>query len=1124
MGRRRRWAAGARQLVADRDRRDHDHQPPRRTSGRARWAGRCPASTRRCWRRGEDGRAALRRRPFGRRARRRGAKASSRCGRAGRRCSAATCTTTARYAEVLRGRLVPHRRPRPPRRGRLLLVRRARRRRHQVRGPPDRALRGRERADGAPGRRRGRRDRQAGPGRRRARQGVRHAAPRLRADRRAAHATAGLRPHAAGLRSRRRRSSSTRPCRTPAAARSCAGCSRRASSGCPRATCRPWRRRHDHDPTAAMADGPDEQASGLALLHRHAAHPPLRGAVRRAVQRRQDPRLPAPVHRRGGRGHRACMPALDPTTPSSSTYREHGHALARGVPGTRVMAEMFGRSTGCSRGRGGSMHLFDAARRFYGGNADRRRRAPARGRARARRPDARPRPGDRLLLRRRRRRRGRVPRVAQPGRAVAAAGAVLLREQPLRDGHRAGARRRRRPTSRCAPPRTGWPSWSVDGMDVEAVEDGGPARRSTRSAPAAGRASWSCAPTASAPTRCTTRTATGTRPRSRVAASGTRSTLLAAALRADGELDDAALAAMERRGRRRDRRRRSTSPRRAARAGRGPDPVRLQRRRSWTRHRSGLKTTYREAMREALREALRARRPRLPHGRGRRPLRRLLRRQPRAARGVRPRADPRHAAVGVGVRRRRASAPRSAGCGPIVEIMTVNFSLLALDQILNNAATLLHMSGGQFSVPLVIRMTTGAGPPARRPALAQPGGLVRPHPRPARPRARDDRGRPRHARPGARRPRPGADLRARRPLQREPASSPGDAGPVDIDRAAVRRPGTDVTLIAYGGTLGKALAAAEELAGRGHRGRGRSTCGRCGRWTTRPSWSRCAHPPRRRGRRGVAHRQPRRRGRGAHHRAGFYDLDAPVERVCSAEVPIPYAKHLEEAALPQVADDRRRRAPDGWLSRWPSSACPSLGADMDDGHGARVAGRARRHVHKGDIVAVVDTAKADDRGRVLRRPASCDELLVPVGRRCRSARRSRYRGGGCDRALRPPAGPRSGPPPRQAPPVVRRRTRTSPLARKQAAQGRDLATVHRQRAGRRDHPQRRRAHRSRPAAGTGCGCRPDARSSPRPAASISPRSIATGSDGAVRAADLPRRTPHRGPRAARPDALGHRPR
>ncbi|MER7467311.1 pyruvate dehydrogenase (acetyl-transferring) E1 component subunit alpha [Streptomyces sp. NPDC097981] len=52
-----------------------------------------------------------------------------------------------------------------------------------------------------------------------------------------------------------------------------------------------------------------------------------------------------------------------------STYREHGHALARGVPTEAVMAEMFGKATGCSRGRGGSMHLFDAGRRFYGGNA-----------------------------------------------------------------------------------------------------------------------------------------------------------------------------------------------------------------------------------------------------------------------------------------------------------------------------------------------------------------------------------------------------------------------------------------------------------------------------------------------------------------------------------------------------------------------------------------------------------------------------------------------------------------------------------------------------------------------------------------------------------------------------------
>ncbi len=52
-----------------------------------------------------------------------------------------------------------------------------------------------------------------------------------------------------------------------------------------------------------------------------------------------------------------------------STYREHGHALARGMPLDSLMAEMFGKTTGCSRGRGGSMHLFDVSRRFYGGNA-----------------------------------------------------------------------------------------------------------------------------------------------------------------------------------------------------------------------------------------------------------------------------------------------------------------------------------------------------------------------------------------------------------------------------------------------------------------------------------------------------------------------------------------------------------------------------------------------------------------------------------------------------------------------------------------------------------------------------------------------------------------------------------
>jgi pyruvate dehydrogenase E1 component alpha subunit len=63
------------------------------------------------------------------------------------------------------------------------------------------------------------------------------------------------------------------------------------------------------------------------------------------------------------------MAHLTPDDAVVATYREHGHALARGVPAGAVMAEMFGKVEGCSRGRGGSMHLFDASRRFYGGNA-----------------------------------------------------------------------------------------------------------------------------------------------------------------------------------------------------------------------------------------------------------------------------------------------------------------------------------------------------------------------------------------------------------------------------------------------------------------------------------------------------------------------------------------------------------------------------------------------------------------------------------------------------------------------------------------------------------------------------------------------------------------------------------
>ncbi len=133
------------------------------------------------------------------------------------------------------------------------------------------------------------------------------------------------------------------------------------------------------------------------------------------------------------------MQALTPEDGIVATYREHGQALARGIPAGSLMAEMYGKANGCSRGRGGSMHFFDVARRFYGGHAIVGGGLPvAVGLALADKLSD-PGAGDRVLLRRRGGGRRRVSRVAQPGRALEASGPLPLREQPLRDGHRAGA-------------------------------------------------------------------------------------------------------------------------------------------------------------------------------------------------------------------------------------------------------------------------------------------------------------------------------------------------------------------------------------------------------------------------------------------------------------------------------------------------------------------------------------------------------------------------------------------------------------------------------------------------------------------------------------------------------------
>jgi pyruvate/2-oxoglutarate/acetoin dehydrogenase E1 component len=240
------------------------------------------------------------------------------------------------------------------------------------------------------------------------------------------------------------------------------------------------------------------------------------------------------------------------------------------------------------------------------------------------------------------------------------------------------------------------------------------------------------------------------------------------------------------------------------------------------------------------------------------------------------------------------------GLRPIVEVMTVNFCLLALDQIVNNAATLRHMSGGQFSVPIVIRMATGAGRQlAAQHAHSLEGWLA-------------------HI-PGLRVATPATIADARgmlwtaledpdpvllfepQTLYNMEGEIAEDAGAVDLDRAAVRRAGSRVSIVTYGATLWKALQAADELAAGG------LDAEVIDLRTLRPLDMAAIEQSVRKTRRLVIADEGWRSGSLSAEIAArvatqlFYELDAPIARVCSAEVPIPYPKHLEDAALPQAA-------------------------------------------------------------------------------------------------------------------------------------------------------------------------------------------------------------------------------
>ena len=239
------------------------------------------------------------------------------------------------------------------------------------------------------------------------------------------------------------------------------------------------------------------------------------------------------------------------------------------------------------------------------------------------------------------------------------------------------------------------------------------------------------------------------------------------------------------------------------------------------------------------------------------------------------------------------------GMRPIVEVMTVNFSLLALDQVVNNAATLRHMSGGQFSVPMVVRMATGGG----RQLAAQHSHSLEgwyahiPGIKVLTPATANDA-----------RWMLAAALKEPDPVfifehaMLYPMEGEVDeaAGPADISKAAVHREGRDVSLITFGGSLFKTLDAARQLSKDGIEAEVIDLR------VLRPLDTQAIFASVAKTHRAVIIDEAWRQGSFAAEVSAqimenvFDDLDSPVMRVCSAEVPMPYQKHLEDAALPQA--------------------------------------------------------------------------------------------------------------------------------------------------------------------------------------------------------------------------------
>ncbi|PRY26892.1 pyruvate dehydrogenase E1 component beta subunit [Aliiruegeria haliotis] len=594
------------------------------------------------------------------------------------------------------------------------------------------------------------------------------------------------------------------------------------------------------------------------------------------------------------------IPVLGRDDKIVATYREHGQALARGVPMTTVMAEMYGKAEGCSGGRGGSMHIFDKDTNFYGGNAIVGGGLPlATG----------------IALADRMREQSHVTAcffgdgAAAEGEFHEALNLAALWDLPVlfvceNNGYAMGTAIDRYDSETDIHQKAsayGIESRRVDGMDVVAVEVA--ARSAIRHIRETGKPVF---------LECQTYRF---RPHSMFDAQLYRSKAEVAEWRNRGPivrfqdwlLENGLLHAED------------IVRIEAAADAEIAEAVDFAEAGTWEPVEDLLKhtvataqpdplptapagrteeVTYREAVKQGIRDALQ------------RDDRVFLMGEDVGAYGgcyavskglidefgedrIRdtPLSESGFTGAGIGA--------AAAGMRPIVEVMTVNFSLLALDQILNTAATLRHMSGGQFGVPVVIRMATGAGKQlAAQHSHSLEGWFA-------------------HI-PGLRVLAP-ATLEDARGMLWTALEDPDpvlifenvmlynrtghldvNAGPVDITRAAVRRKGDDVTLITYGGSLHKVMDAAGTLARDGIEAEVIDLR------VLRPLDDATIIASLARTRRAVIVDEGWKSGSlsaeiaARIHEQVFWHMDAPVGRVCAAEVPIPYPAHLEQAAIPQV--------------------------------------------------------------------------------------------------------------------------------------------------------------------------------------------------------------------------------